>query len=96
MTEETSEVRNSYEIVSVRRAEPPAGAEGSDWYRYVIAFGGNKNIQGCRQGSLSIVTVAVEEIVAQLNQRHKGKHGRVQFVPTPKKKPAANDQSNSS
>ena len=96
MTEETSEVRNSYEIVSVRRAEPPPGAEGSDWYRYVIAFGGSNNIKGCRQGSLNIVTGAVEEIVAQLNQRHRGKHGRVQFVPTPKKKPVTNDQSNSS
>ncbi len=92
MTEETSEVRQSYEMVSVRRAEPPPGAEGSNWYRYVIAFGGSDNIQGCRQGNLSVVTGAVEEIVAQLNERHRGKHGRVHLVPTPKKKPTSNDR----
>ena len=93
MTEETSEVRQSYEIVSVRRSGPPPGAEGTNWYRYVIAFGGRNNIQGCRQGNLNVVTGAVEEIVAQLNERRRGKNGRVQFVPTPKKIPTSNDQS---
>lgn len=87
MTEESTEERQSYEMVSVKRAEAPAGAEGSDWYRYVIAFGGSKSIQGCRQGNLNDVTGAVEEIVAQLNERHRGKKGRVHLVPTPKKKP---------
>lgn len=96
MTEETSEVRRSYEVVSIRRAEPPPGAEGSNWHRYVIAFGGSDAIQGCRQGSLSDVTAAVEEIVAQLNQRHRGKHGRVHLVPTPKKTPTGNDQKKAS
>lgn len=96
MTEENSEVRQSYEMVSIRRAEPPPGAEGASWYRYVIAFGGSNNIQGYRQGNLNVVTGAVEEIVAQLNQRHKGKHGRVHLVPTPKKTPASNDRSKSS
>jgi hypothetical protein len=93
MTEETSEVPQSYEMVSIRRADPPPGTEGSNWYRYVIAFGGSNNIQGYRQGKLNDVTVEVEEIVAQLNGRHKGKHGRVQLVPTPKKKPTSNDRS---
>ena len=96
MTEETPEARQSYEMVSIRRAEPPPGAEGSDWYRYVIAFGGSNNIQGCRQGNLNVVTGAVEEIVAQLNERHRGKHGRVHLVPTPKKTPASSNQSKSS
>ena len=96
MTEETPEVRQSYEMVSVRRTDPPPGAEGSNWYRYVIAFGGSNNIQGCRQGNLNVVTGAVEEIVAQLNLRHRGKHGRVHLVPTPKKTAATSDQSKSS
>ncbi len=61
-----------YGIVSVRRAEPPPGAEGSDWHRYVIAFEGTDTIRGCRQGGLKAVTMAVEEIVAQLNERHLG------------------------
>jgi len=74
-----------YEIVSVRRAEPPPGAEGSDWHRYVIAQGTN-TIHGFRQGNLKAVTLAVEEIVAQVNERQLGKRGRVNLVPTPKKK----------
>ncbi len=61
-----------YEIVSLRRAEPPSGGKGSNWYRYVIAFEGTNNIHGCRQGGLKAVTRAVEEIVAQLNERHMG------------------------
>lgn len=91
MNEKTPEARLSYEIVSVKRAETPAGAEGSSWYRYVISYEGNDNITGCRQGSLGAVTEAVEEIVTQLNGRHKGKHGRVHLVPAPKKAPASND-----
>ncbi len=59
-----------YEIVSVRRAKPPPGGEGSYWYRYVIAFEGSNTIHGCRQGGLKAVTRAVEEIVAKLNERH--------------------------
>ncbi len=65
-----------YEIVSVQRAEPPLGTKGSNWYRYVIAFEGTNIIHGCRHGSLKAVTRAVEEIVAQMNQRHLGKPGR--------------------
>ena len=73
-----------YEIVSVQRAEPPPGLEGSNWYRYVITQGSN-TINGCRQGNLKAVTLAVEEIVVQLNERRLGKRGRVNLVPTPKK-----------
>jgi len=70
MTDESLAVEQPYEIVSVRRAEPPPGGKGSNWYRYVIAFEGTKTIHGCRQGGLKAVTRAVEEIVAQLNERH--------------------------
>jgi len=65
-----------YEIVSIKRAEPPPGAEGSNWYRYVIAFEGTDTIHGCRQGSLKAVTSAVDEIIVQLNERHSKKRGR--------------------
>ncbi len=75
-----------YEIVSVRRAKPPPGGEGSYWYRYVIAFEGANTIDGCRQGGLNAVTRAVEENVAQLNERHWGNRGRVNLVWPPKKK----------
>ncbi len=63
-------MRQPYEIVSVRRAEPPPGGKGSYWYRYVIAFEGTNTIHGCQQGGLKDVTKAVEEIVAQMNERH--------------------------
>ncbi len=72
-----------YQIVSVRRAEPPPGGEGRYWYRYVIAFGGTNTIDGCRQGGLKAVTREVEEIVAQLNERqlgHLSKPSRVHLV----------------
>ena len=88
MTDESSAMGQPYEIISVQRAEPPPGAEGPFWYRYVIAFEGTNNIHGCRQGGLKAVTKAVEEIVAQLNERHVGqfsKPRRVQLVL--KKKP---------
>ena len=60
--------------------------EVSNWYKYVISFEGNTNLQGYRQGSLAAVTESVEEFVAQLNERHMGKRGRVNLAPTPKKK----------
>ncbi len=69
----------AYDIVSVRRAEPPPGGKGSNWYSYVIAFEGSNSIHGCRQGGLKAVTRAVEEIVAQLNERHLDNRGRVQL-----------------
>ena len=75
-----------YEIVSIQRAEPPPDGKRSNWYRYVIAFEGSNTITGCRTGSLNAVTSGVEEIVDQLNERHRHKRGRVNLVSTPKKK----------
>ncbi len=75
-----------YEIVSIRRAKPPSGGKGYYWYRYVIAFEGTNTIHGCRQGGLKAVTREVEEIVTQLNERHRvpryavGKPIRVQLA----------------
>ncbi len=83
MTDEPLAVEQPYEIVSVRRAKAPPGGKGSNWYRYVIAYEGTNTIHGCRQGGLKAVTRAVEEIVAQLNERHLGhlsKPSRVHLV----------------
>ena len=83
MTDEFSAMAQPYQIVSVRRAKSPHGGKGSYWYRYVIAFEGTNTIHGCRQGGLKAVTRAVEEIVAQLNERHLGhfnKPSRVHLV----------------
>ncbi len=57
-----------YEIVSIQRVGPPPGANGANWYRYVIAFEGTENIHGFRQGNIKVVIKEVEEIVAQLNE----------------------------
>jgi len=64
--------RQRYEMASVRPADPPPGAEGRAWYRYVITQGPNI-IHGYRQGNLKTVTGAVKEIVTQLNERQSGK-----------------------
>ncbi len=85
MTDESSAMEQPYEIVSVRRAKLPPGGKGSNWHQYVIAFEGRSTIHGYQPGNLKAVTRAVEEIVAQLNERHLGKRGRVNLVPTPKK-----------
>ena len=82
-------MRKPFEIVSIRRVKAPPGAEGSRWHRYVIEFDGTSTIRGYRQGELKAVTGAVEEFLAQLNERHlkfSGKRGRVDLVWSPKKK----------
>jgi hypothetical protein len=60
--------------------------EGSNWHQYVISFEGSNTINGYQKGNLRAVTTAVQELVAQLNERHLGKRGRVNLVPTPKRK----------
>ncbi len=85
MTDESLAVEQPYEIVSVRRAKPPPGGKGSNWYRYVIAFEDTNTIHGCRQGGLKVVTRAVEEMVAKMNERHlwySSKPGRIHLVLT--------------
>jgi hypothetical protein len=85
MPDQFSLMDDAFQIVSVRPAEAPPATQGSNWHCYVIAQGTN-TIRGYRQGSLGIVTRAVEEIVTQLNDRRIGKRGRVHLVmPTWKK-----------
>ncbi len=60
------------------KKKPPTGAKRIGWRRYVIAQG-KKIITGHRQGSLEGVTVAVEEILVQLNERRRHKPVRVQL-----------------
>ncbi len=84
MTYKCSVNLNPYKIESIDTTEPPSGAEGSNWYHYVIVQGHN-TIHGYRQGSLESVKLAVEENVDQLNERQLGKRGRVHLVTNPKK-----------
>jgi hypothetical protein len=48
-------------------------------------FEGSESIQAFKPGNLKSVTVSVKELVAQLNEWHMGKRGRVNLVPTPAK-----------
>ena len=70
MTDKSLENGLPFKIVSVQRAERPPDGIGSNWHRYVIAFEGTNTIHGCQQGGLKAVTKAVEEMVAQMNNRH--------------------------
>ncbi len=67
-----------YKLKSILEEKAPAGTEGIGWHCYVITQGKNPII-GHRQGSLEGVTVAVEEILVQLNERRCHKRGRVQL-----------------
>ena len=76
-----------YEFVRVESSKAPAGAEGAGWCRYVITQGDN-TIKGHRRGSIDDVTVEVKQLVAQLNERQKGKRGRVHLVTATRDKPS--------
>ena len=63
----------------MKPVDAPRGTVGTDWHCYVIEQGKN-NIRGYRQGSIDTVTRAVEEIVVRLNERRRGKYGRVHLT----------------
>lgn len=85
MSDEPEGLAQPYKIVAIQRTKPPRGGKGANWYRYKIVQGTNV-IRGYRRGNLKAVTQAVEDIVAQLNQRRDGKRGRVQLVTAQKSK----------
>ena len=85
LTDKPKPIEPPYEISAIRRAEAPSGTDGSNWHQYVISFEGNDSIQGFKSGTQAAVKISIEEMVAQLNERHLGKRGRVNLVPTPKK-----------
>ncbi|MDJ0909178.1 MAG: hypothetical protein QNI99_08280 [Woeseiaceae bacterium] len=74
-----------YEIVSVEPTDPPGGMEGDDWYCYVIGQGDNE-IRGYTQGKAAAVKRNVKEIVLRLNERRRGKSGRVHLTMSPQEK----------
>ena len=74
-----------FEMSSLEKADAPTGAEGKNWYRDVINQGVNE-IVGYRQGSRKTVSKEVEEIIVSLNERRRGKSGRVHLTPSPRKR----------
>ncbi len=86
MTDRPPATTQSYELASIKSADPPPNAEGTGWLSYVIMQGDNA-IRGYRQGSLSTVKKEVDEIVARLNDRRQVKPGRMHKAATPMKSP---------
>jgi len=68
-----------FELISVKKSEPPEGNQGSDWVQYTIEQGTN-TISGYRRGSLASARKAAKEIVENLNARRSPKRGRVQLT----------------
>ena len=70
---------DDFAIVSVEPIDPPTELAGTGWHRYIIRQGDNR-IRGYTQGDIRTVTLAVEEIVVRLNERRRGKSGRVHLT----------------
>jgi hypothetical protein len=78
---------NNYEVVSVEPIDAPADTAGTGWHCYIIQQGRN-TIRGYKRGDFQLVTQAVQEIVARLNERRHGKMGRVHLVMSSQSKKA--------
>ena len=74
-----------FTLKSIGKSEAPEGADTSNWHRYVITQGHN-TIVGQLQGTRASAERAVHEIIDRLNERRRGKTGRVQLSPGRKKK----------
>jgi len=82
-----SEVK-PFELTAVERTKGPEGGDGENWCRYTIVQGPN-TITGYRQGSMRAVKKAVTLIVADLNERRRGRTGRVHLRHSSKPKKAS-------
>ena len=74
-----------FTLKSITKSEPPVGVDSENWHRYIITQGHN-TIVGQLQGSRANTERAVHEIIERLNERRRGKTGRVQLSPGRKKK----------
>jgi len=74
-----------FALKSIAKSPPPEGVDTQNWHRYVIIQGKN-TIVGQLQGTKASTERAVLEIIDRLNERRRGKSGRVQLSPGRKKK----------
>ena len=72
-----------YKLKSLVASNPPAGAAGNNWFHYSIAQGSNI-INGYRQGQLDSIYNDLTQNIEALNERRKGRRGRVDFIPSKK------------
>ena len=57
-----------YKVTSCEKAEPPTGAEGKNWYRYVVDNGRSQITAYC-QGTKKQVNAHTSDFVEKLNAR---------------------------
>lgn len=57
-----------YQVVTVEKTEPPKGAQGGSWYRYIIALD-DQSIIGSRRGTLQQVTDYASECAENMSNR---------------------------
>ncbi len=74
-----------FELTSILKTAAPIGTDGNNWHRYIITQG-ESTIVGHRRGTQRKVKLAIEEMVVQLNERRLGTPGRVNLIPSPKKR----------
>ncbi len=72
-----------YRVISVEKTEPPEGAEGKDWYRYIIERAGS-TIAGHRRGTAQQVTRHAKAFADDLNARTSGR-ATSPWAPRPKR-----------
>lgn len=58
----------SYQVVTVEKTEAPEGANGGNWYRYVIELEG-QSIVGSRRGTQKQVTEYAKECAENMSTR---------------------------
>lgn len=75
------QLADEFTVVSVEKSEAPEGAEGDNWYRYIIERG-NSQIVGNMAGTMKNVKKQVDEFVANLNERTSSPNGRSLWSPT--------------
>jgi len=61
-----------YQVASVDKTSGPGGADGDDWYCYVLK-GGRSPIKGWRRGTLHEVKAHATRCAEELNERASGK-----------------------
>jgi len=58
-----------YQVVKVEKIKTPKGADGDNWYTYVIERNNNTNIIGQRCGTLEQVREYARKYVENINAR---------------------------
>ncbi|HEY5604322.1 MAG TPA: hypothetical protein VIM41_14570 [Gammaproteobacteria bacterium] len=74
-----------YSVISVEKSKAPVGADGDNWFKYVVVRD-NSKIVGNMRGTLNQVTQYANDFVDNLNLRAQSKKGYVHWVISPSQK----------